>query len=265
MEFKEQIQRILENVPKVYDAGRGFATNEFSNALKGAKLGEAVAMPDVSPIEHDLGVRVSSKSLLDVSAVKLLAQGKNLIHYPYYDTTKTTNGITFTDNGDGSITMNRTSSARTVFYLSKKDIPINETSIFSGVSPNSGYIVEMKYIDAGGTTKYTNDSGSGRAFQKGDTIQFIYIVIESGVTLNNVTIYPQLEIGPSATAYEPYIEPVEYSVNADGSVSGLKSIFPCTTLMTDTEGALIECEYNRDINKAFAELQQAIISLGGNV
>ncbi len=30
-------------------------------------------------------------------------------------------------------------------------------------------------------------------------------------------------------------------------------------------GAKIECEYNRDLNKAFAELQQAIISLGGNV
>ncbi|MBQ1183150.1 MAG: hypothetical protein IIX60_01740 [Clostridia bacterium] len=30
-------------------------------------------------------------------------------------------------------------------------------------------------------------------------------------------------------------------------------------------GAKIECEYNRDINKAFAELRQAIISLGGNL
>ena len=35
--------------------------------------------------------------------------------------------------------------------------------------------------------------------------------------------------------------------------------------MTDTEGAIIDAEYNRDINKAFAEMQQAIISLGGNV
>ena len=38
-----------------------------------------------------------------------------------------------------------------------------------------------------------------------------------------------------------------------------------TTIMTDTEGAVISVEYNKDINKAFAELYQAIISLGGNI
>ena len=30
---------------------------------------------------------------------------KNLIPYPYYNTTKTVNGITFTDNGDGTISV----------------------------------------------------------------------------------------------------------------------------------------------------------------
>ena len=30
-------------------------------------------------------------------------------------------------------------------------------------------------------------------------------------------------------------------------------------------GVIINCEYNRDINKAFEKLQQAIISLGGNI
>ena len=68
---------------------------------------------------------------------------------------------------------------------------------------------------------------------------------------------PQLELGSTATAYEPYTA-------ADGKVSGVKSLYPTTTLMTDTEGAIIEAEYNRDINKAFAEMQQAILSMGGN-
>jgi hypothetical protein len=35
--------------------------------------------------------------------------------------------------------------------------------------------------------------------------------------------------------------------------------------LTDTAGAVIDVENNRDINKAFAELYNAIISLGGNV
>ena len=75
----------------------------------------------------------------------------------------------------------------------------------------------------------------------------------------------QIELGSAATEYEPYKTPTEYTPAADGTVLGVKSLYPTTTLMTDTEGAIIEAEYNRDINKAFAELQQAIISLGGNV
>ena len=75
----------------------------------------------------------------------------------------------------------------------------------------------------------------------------------------------QLELGTTATDYEPYKECAEYTPNADGTVEGVTSLYPNTTLTTDTDGVLIDCEYNRDINKAFAELQQAIISLGGNV
>ena len=67
------------------------------------------------------------------------------------------------------------------------------------------------------------------------------------------------------TEYTPYIEPVEYPVSADGTVEGVTPIYPATTLMTDTEGAVIDCTYNRDINKAFEELYNAIISTGGNV
>ena len=36
-------------------------------------------------------------------ATKILRTGKNLLPYPYCETTKTSNGVTFTDNGDGSI------------------------------------------------------------------------------------------------------------------------------------------------------------------
>ena len=81
--------------------------------------------------------------------------------------------------------------------------------------------------------------------------------------LNNVEI--QIECGTAATEYEPYIEPIEYAVSADGVVNGVSAIYPATTLVADTDGAVIQCEYNRDINKAFAELCNAVISLGGNI
>lgn len=73
----------------------------------------------------------------------------------------------------------------------------------------------------------------------------------------------QLEESSTVTLCEPY-QAQKYIPSADGTVSGVKSLYPITTLMTDTAGVIINAEYNRDINKAFAELQQAILSMGGN-
>lgn len=74
----------------------------------------------------------------------------------------------------------------------------------------------------------------------------------------------QLEEGVSATEYEPF-ESETYTPNVDGTVEGVTPIFPTTTLITDTSGVVLDVEYNRDINKAFAELTNAILSLGGNI
>ena len=74
------------------------------------------------------------------------------------------------------------------------------------------------------------------------------------VTLSNI----QLELGTTVTEYEPYITPTEFTPTADGTVNGVTSLYPNTTLTTDTDGVIINCEYNRDINKAFAALEAAI-------
>lgn len=76
---------------------------------------------------------------------------------------------------------------------------------------------------------------------------------------------PQVEFGSIATEYERGVEHIEHTVDATGAVKGIIGKGEPITLYTDTAGALIECKYNRDINKAFAELQAAIISLGGNI
>ena len=92
----------------------------------------------------------------------------------------------------------------------------------------------------------------------------IYVNIPSGRTLNNLLIKPQLEIGATATEYEPFITPTEYIPTADGNVNGVTSLCPNTTLTTDTEGVIINCKYNRDINKAFAALEAALAALTAN-
>lgn len=69
----------------------------------------------------------------------------------------------------------------------------------------------------------------------------------------------QVEEGATATEYEPCSVQTA-TANFDGTVEGLTSIAPNMTLLTDTVGATINLEYNRDINIAFAKLEQAILN-----
>lgn len=72
----------------------------------------------------------------------------------------------------------------------------------------------------------------------------------------------QLEIGSSATEFEPY-NGAEYTPAADGAVSGVTSLSPYMTILTDTDGAIVECEYNIDtktyIDNKIAEMMKGLM------
>lgn len=127
--------------------------------------------------------------------LRLQLASKNLIPYPYYDTTKTVNGITFTDNGDGSVTISGTASDNAYFDLQRNADygtqpinAINKNSATNGVYTASSRI----YYNAVNKT--------------------VTINILSGTTLDE-TVYPQVELGTTPTAYTPYISDLT-SVNA---------------------------------------------------
>lgn len=168
--------------------------------LSVSKSGEIVTANDVSPVEHDLKVNVATK---------------NLLVYPYYDFTAkgnpvTVNGVTFTDNGDGSITVNGTATAQTYFAIRKTDIKLQKgkTYTLSGF-PSSSYTTSTAYINVRNSTYEQHIKNTGTAtsvtFTAEYTDYYSQIYINSGVTLNNVVIKPQLEEGITATAFAPYI------------------------------------------------------------
>ena len=66
-----------------------------------------------------------------------------------------------------------------------------------------------------------------------------------------------------ASGHEPYIQPTTHTVTTDGTA--FDSVYPSMTFIPEKDGVELSVEYNRDINKAFAELQAALISMGGNV
>lgn len=129
------------------------------------------------------------------------ASGKNVFLYPYAETTKTSGGITFTNNGDGSITINGTASTTVYFNLlaSGNQIPLKKGQYFlsGGVSSN----LSLALVNGVGTVR--SDPGSGYSFTVVNSeTAYAYIRVASGATISNITLYPQLEKSSVKTSWE---------------------------------------------------------------
>ena len=96
---------------------------------------------------------------------------------------------------------------------------------------------------------------------------YSYMTCEIKRNNNNVemrgTVYFQLEVGETATAYRLYKEPTTYTSTADGTVEGITSIAPSMTLLTDAEGVAINANYYKDPDIVISNLQQAVAMSGG--
>lgn len=137
--------------------------------------------------------------------------GKNLLNIT--KGTFTQNGITFTQNPDGSVTMNGTSTGNA--YYEMNNTAASQTTITSGVVytlsigdvtlPSGQVVVQIRKTNP--NVVYAAVSNKSASFTAPETTTtFTYIgVYGSGVTLNNVTIYPMLEVGSSMTSFEPYV------------------------------------------------------------
>ena len=138
------------------------------------------------------------------TGAKLTRCGKNLL--PNNATTKTVNGITFTLNADGSVTANGTATDRAVIDVGRDAFTVSAglTLTVSGCPNNTNYNIGIWANNSSGVYNIGNDTGSGRTFTSVEGNYFLRLEVKSGCTANNVTFYPQLELGSTATAYEPY-------------------------------------------------------------
>jgi len=131
--------------------------------------------------------------------------GKNLIAYPYTDSSKTASGVTFTVNSDGSVRVVSagTGTSTAFFNFSTSDHPTHlkagtyvlqgnsqYISIVAKVVPNDGFINANQGVPKSGTLAEDSDC-------------FIYLSCNSTVAYD-VTIYPMIEVGSSASSWVPY-------------------------------------------------------------
>jgi hypothetical protein len=130
----------------------------------------------------------------------------NLMAYPYIRTTQTVNGITFTDNGDGSITADGTATATSVFYLH------NNLAL-----PSGNYVLSLAntWQNASVVLVYTDESGKGVYSTAYSTKEItlteakrvtVYLQLGEGSKVSNFVFAPMLNEGSTALPYEPYFE-----------------------------------------------------------
>ena len=150
--------------------------------------------------------------LHSVEATKLVTAGKNLLP-PCEFESETSNGITATASGDGSITLDGTSTGVATFAVAGT-APFTEPvlslqpgtyTLSLGISANPG--VRLGIYDWRTMETIIETAAAGtvataplRVFK---TATYVRIQIASGITLDNLTVYPQLELSSTATAYEP--------------------------------------------------------------
>lgn len=216
--------------------------------------------------------------------------GKNFLKL---NDTQTVNGVTATNNGNGTLTLNGTASKATTLYIANgttqfvdgKTIAAgtNLTQSLNVISGTSSDNVTIRtLVKIGNSTNYLLLEGEKTYTPAEDIIlRPCQLSIKNGTIFNNWTIFPQLEIDGSATTPEQYgaspssdyrspIENVEgrnkFNINGEltdlsggnflTKIEGNKIIIP--NIESNGSSALfdyIEVKENTDINISFNLLQ----------
>lgn len=150
------------------------------------------------------------------------SQGRNIIPYPYSQTTKTVYGVTFTDNKDGSIGISGTQDGSTsrpymgvgIWYGTDKkegNIKIDANTYFTisaNCSSDNAGIRYYVYDESGSKLADNIVYGTATKTLKFDVDTWVALCIETAANSETYDCIckPQLELGTIAHAYEPSIE-----------------------------------------------------------
>lgn len=254
----EKSVETAENIAESNEETAGIIKNSAANAFKGVASGEVVRVDDVSPIEHIANVWVHGKNLFHFTETKT-----GDISGVAYSVEPNSSVITL----NGTATKNNNALIRQNIVLQKGTYTISVKGanvIDSEYDRVYVYDVENDAV----ITNYVKDERPRTFILTRDTIINICYLVGVGSTYQNTNVYIQIELGNTATEYTPYIDPstvtvteettgATYTPNADGTCE-IVSVSPTMTLLTDTEGITIECEYNRDTNIVMGDIETAI-------
>ncbi|MBE6671338.1 MAG: hypothetical protein E7593_03950 [Ruminococcaceae bacterium] len=245
--FKDDTVTILEN-PKITVT----IDREVRNITLYVSFGEMTGTQDI--IIEKPQCREGSEILPyvpfmdDLSTARVTRYGGSLIDLNYIEKISGTPTV----NGDSL----KISGYMAQLYI---DLPPGTYTFHAKSSRTGDYGGGVSIMFYNGTTNL----GDAYNFYKADILNPSYtftmpqtanrvrIIFYGGNSTSNTSATYEnvmLNLG-TARGYEPYKQPTTHSINSDGTVEGVISLYPTTTLTTDTDGVVLDVEYNVDTKK----------------
>jgi hypothetical protein len=245
VKFKRLITEDIEKLPVqdgvlIYDIKKGAHYADY----KGVRtvIGGDAKQIKISPTEPTTGEEVwiqKGKNFLDLSQFK----------------SQTINGVAFTNNKDGSITINGT--AETSFGVNFTIIPLKKGTYHLSLNantPNDFYIYNYDTNE-----NILNKEQTSTLLQDYNNLG-LDTWIKQGMTFDNITIRPQLEQGSTTTSYEAYIDKKIYTKNDNGVYEEFVNVASLNALIPQRKYIVINQEYVYD-----SDLQYTCFKIGNVV
>lgn len=198
----ETISTILGKIKKFFADLKTVAFTGNASDLTYDNSTSGLSATDVQSAINEIDTEIT-----DVYKYNGIMGAKNLIPYPFYNKGNlTASGITYTDNGDGTLTIDGTATADSeyVFVANANNYkPIAGTYRLTGIDDGSAntYFIQWTYDNVNdylfqGEKSYTVD---------GTKYIRLSVRVKSGATVNNVIVSPMLRlVDDTDTTFRPY-------------------------------------------------------------
>lgn len=184
-------------------------------------------------------------------------RGKNLLPTTMYSNSAVRNGVTFTNNGDGSVTVSGTATDITYFSLWGYNV-LGDKGVLQGITPGDVLYASDCLLQQTNSKEVINVISNGSTqFKDSTTTMYVAIRVNKGESVNK-TFYPQIEKGSEATFYEPYVggQPSP----SPNYPQEIKSVVNPTVKVTNEDGLKVQSVTLNNIT-----LNAIPVSSGGNV
>ena len=182
--------------------------NTFSPAIQDTNSGDiTLAIDDISPVNHDLGVKVRGKNLFDKDNANILTTYFTASGDVLDTNSKTTRSIWIPCSPNTTYTVSKIASARFAVGFTNEE-PMN------GVTVNN-----VTFLPTATEITVTSNNND-----KYIIVWFYHSSYDTSVTVEEILASMQLELGTTATAYTPYVDLATVTVSRYGKNLFDKSI-----------------------------------------